>query len=82
VSTCLSLRSLEPFSGRNLAVAIFAEEQSLTPLRPSSFSFVVFATHSEKGIKSWSEVRPMSDASQAIKDMHAGKARYRYVLKN
>lgn len=36
----------------------------------------------EKDIKAWTEVRPMSEASQTVKDMHAGKARYRYVLKN
>lgn len=34
----------------------------------------------EKGIKAWTELRPMSEAAQAIKDMDAGKARYRYVL--
>lgn len=36
----------------------------------------------EKGIKAWIQVRPMSDASAAVKDMEAGKARYRYVLEN
>ena len=36
----------------------------------------------EKGVKAWTEVRPMSEASQTVKDMDAGKARYRYVLKN
>lgn len=46
------------------------------------FSYSSLLNHSEKGIKSWSEVRPMADAAQAVKDMHAGKARYRYVLKN
>jgi alcohol dehydrogenase (NADP+) len=35
-----------------------------------------------KGIKAWVQVRPMSEASQAVKDMHASKAKYRYVLKN
>ncbi|KAM0787987.1 hypothetical protein ACM66B_006189 [Microbotryomycetes sp. NB124-2] len=36
----------------------------------------------EKGIKAWTEVRPMSEAAQTMKDMHAGHARYRYVLSN
>lgn len=39
-----------------------------------------FAT--KKDIKPWVEVRPMSDANQAIVDMEAGKARFRYVLVN
>ncbi|BGP29298.1 hypothetical protein JCM10296v2_001036 [Rhodotorula toruloides] len=33
-------------------------------------------------IKAWVETRPMSEATQAAQDMHAGKSRYRYVLKN
>ena len=33
-------------------------------------------------VQSWVQTRPMSEASQAVKDMHAGKARYRFVLKN
>jgi D-arabinose 1-dehydrogenase-like Zn-dependent alcohol dehydrogenase len=36
----------------------------------------------EKGVKPWVEERPMKDANQAIKDMDAGNARYRYVLVN
>ncbi|KAL4816754.1 chaperonin 10-like protein [Aspergillus spinulosporus] len=36
----------------------------------------------EKGVKPWVEERPMKDANQAIKDMNAGDARYRYVLVN
>ncbi|KAL4971631.1 chaperonin 10-like protein [Aspergillus desertorum] len=36
----------------------------------------------EKGVKPWVEERPMKDANQAIKDMEAGDARYRYVLVN
>lgn len=36
----------------------------------------------EKGVKPWVETRPMSEANQAIVDMHQGKARYRYVLAN
>lgn len=37
---------------------------------------------SEKGVKPWVQTRPMSDANEAVKDMVAGKARYRYVLVN
>ncbi|GAA5876101.1 hypothetical protein JCM1840_002769 [Sporobolomyces johnsonii] len=33
-------------------------------------------------IKAWVETRPMTEATQTLQDMHAGKARYRYVLKN
>lgn len=36
----------------------------------------------EKGIKAWIQKRPMSEASQAVKDMDAGKSRYRFVLEN
>jgi D-arabinose 1-dehydrogenase-like Zn-dependent alcohol dehydrogenase len=36
----------------------------------------------EKNVKTWVEERPMKDANQAIQDMDAGKARYRYVLVN
>lgn len=39
-----------------------------------------FAT--EKNVKPWVETRPMNQANQAIADMEAGKARYRYVLVN
>ncbi|KAK8858606.1 hypothetical protein IAR55_002835 [Kwoniella newhampshirensis] len=33
-------------------------------------------------VKTWVETRPMSEATQAVQDMHHGKARYRYVLTN
>ncbi|EMD92785.1 hypothetical protein COCC4DRAFT_61440 [Bipolaris maydis ATCC 48331] len=36
----------------------------------------------EKKIKPWVQKRPMSDANNAVVDMQAGKARYRYVLEN
>lgn len=36
----------------------------------------------DKKIKPWTQERPMKDANQAIKDMEAGNARYRYVLVN
>lgn len=36
----------------------------------------------DKQIKPWVETRPFSDANQAVVDMDAGKARYRYVLVN
>lgn len=36
----------------------------------------------EKGVKPWVQTRPMADANQAVQDMIAGKARYRYVLVN
>ena len=36
----------------------------------------------EKNIKPWVQTRPMADANQAVQDMEAGKARYRYVLVN
>ncbi|KAJ5768759.1 NADP-dependent alcohol dehydrogenase 7 [Penicillium odoratum] len=35
-----------------------------------------------KNLKSWVEERPMKEANQAILDMDAGKARFRYVLVN
>jgi D-arabinose 1-dehydrogenase-like Zn-dependent alcohol dehydrogenase len=36
----------------------------------------------EFDIKPWVELRPLTDANQAILDMEAGKTRYRYVLVN
>ncbi|KAH8681756.1 zinc-binding dehydrogenase [Xylariales sp. PMI_506] len=36
----------------------------------------------DKQIKPWVQERPLKDANQAIVDMDAGKARYRYVLVN
>lgn len=36
----------------------------------------------EKNVKTWIEERPMKEATQAVQDMHHGKARYRYVLVN
>jgi alcohol dehydrogenase (NADP+) len=35
-----------------------------------------------KNVRTWVEKRPMSEATQAVQDMHEGKARYRYVLVN
>ena len=35
-----------------------------------------------KGIKTWNQNRPMKECNQAVVDMEAGKARYRYVLVN
>ncbi|PLB48411.1 GroES-like protein [Aspergillus steynii IBT 23096] len=36
----------------------------------------------EKNVQTWVQERPMQDANQAVVDMDAGKARYRYVLVN
>ncbi|PYI19669.1 putative alcohol dehydrogenase [Aspergillus violaceofuscus CBS 115571] len=36
----------------------------------------------DKGVKPWIEEVPMKNANEAIVNMHAGKARYRYVLVN
>ncbi|KAF6237535.1 hypothetical protein HO173_004425 [Letharia columbiana] len=36
----------------------------------------------KKGVKPWIQKRPMKDANEAVVDMDAGKARYRYVLVN
>lgn len=33
-------------------------------------------------VKAWVQERPMKEANETIKDMVAGKARYRYVLVN
>lgn len=42
----------------------------------------MFELAAEKGVKPWVEVRPMSEANQAIVDLEEGKPRFRYVLKN
>ena len=36
----------------------------------------------KKGVKPWIQSRPLKDANQAVLDMVANKARYRYVLVN
>lgn len=36
----------------------------------------------DKNIKPWIKKYSMKDANQAVVDMHAGKARYRFVLVN
>ncbi|KAJ5806843.1 8-hydroxygeraniol dehydrogenase [Penicillium riverlandense] len=36
----------------------------------------------EKRVLPWIQKRPMEDINAALADMHAGKARYRYVLQN
>ena len=36
----------------------------------------------EKGIKAWTQVRPMEEANQAVADMEMGMARFRFVLEN
>lgn len=36
----------------------------------------------QKNVRTWIEKRPMGQATQAVQDMHEGKARYRYVLVN
>ncbi|KAL8902073.1 MAG: hypothetical protein Q9207_004898 [Kuettlingeria erythrocarpa] len=36
----------------------------------------------EKGIKAWTQVRPMKEANEAVADMEKGQARFRYVLEN
>lgn len=40
----------------------------------------MLALAAAKNIRPWIEVRPLSEASQAVKDLEDGKARYRYVL--
>ncbi|WAR63241.1 hypothetical protein PtB15_18B323 [Puccinia triticina] len=39
----------------------------------------VAVTH---GVHAWTSAHPMADVSQKVKDMNAGKARYRYVMTN
>ncbi|KAM0751629.1 GroES-like protein [Meredithblackwellia eburnea MCA 4105] len=41
----------------------------------------MLALAAEKDIRPWITVRPLSEASQVVKDTEAGLARYRYVLK-
>ncbi|GJN87882.1 hypothetical protein Rhopal_000837-T1 [Rhodotorula paludigena] len=42
----------------------------------------LFDLAAKHDIKAWVETRPMSQATQTLQDMDAGKARYRYVLSN
>jgi len=42
----------------------------------------MLALFQEKGVKTWNNNVPMKNANQAVIDMEAGKARYRYVLVN
>jgi alcohol dehydrogenase (NADP+) len=36
----------------------------------------------EKGVRTWTNQRPLEEANQAVVDMAQNKARYRYVLVN
>ena len=36
----------------------------------------------KKGIKAWTQVRPMEEANRVLSDMEKGEARFRFVLKN
>lgn len=42
----------------------------------------MLALTAEVGVKPWVQTRGMGEANEAVKDMGAGKARYRYVLVN
>ena len=42
----------------------------------------MLALAAEKGIKAWTQVRPMSEVNEAVGEMDGGKARFRIVLKN
>ena len=42
----------------------------------------MLALTAKKGVKPWIQNVPLKDANQAVVDMNAGKARYRYVLVN
>ena len=42
----------------------------------------MLALSAEKGVKPWVQVRPMSEANQALIDFEDGKPRFRYVLVN
>lgn len=42
----------------------------------------MFELAERKQVKPWIQVRPMSEANEAIVEMEEGKARYRYVLEN
>ncbi|KAI5480107.1 hypothetical protein MNV49_001767 [Pseudohyphozyma bogoriensis] len=42
----------------------------------------MLAFAAEKQIQPWIEKRPLTEANKAVVDMHAGKAKYRYVLIN
>ncbi|KAL8735113.1 MAG: hypothetical protein Q9166_000989 [cf. Caloplaca sp. 2 TL-2023] len=36
----------------------------------------------EKGIKAWTQVKPMKQVNEAVRDMEEGRARFRFVLEN
>ena len=36
----------------------------------------------KKGLKAWTQVRPMEEANRVVADMEKGEARFRFVLKN
>ena len=42
----------------------------------------MLALAAEKRVLPWIQKRDMVDVNQALVDMHEGKARYRYVLRN
>ena len=42
----------------------------------------MLALTAEKGVKPWVQKRPLKEVNQAVRDMDAGKARFRFVLVN
>ncbi|KAL8909535.1 MAG: hypothetical protein Q9171_005014 [Xanthocarpia ochracea] len=42
----------------------------------------MLALAAEKGIKAWTQVRPMREVNEAVREMDGGRARFRIVLKN
>jgi alcohol dehydrogenase (NADP+) len=59
--------------GRSLTGSIIGSPSDIEEM------FQVAVKHN---VKTWVQTRPMSEASQAVQDMHHGKARFRYVLTN
>ncbi|KAA8646673.1 NAD(P)-dependent alcohol dehydrogenase [Aspergillus tanneri] len=59
---------------------LFNSASQRTVLSPEICEMLQLAA--EKKVQAWVEERPMKEANQAIVDMEAGKARYRYVLVN
>jgi alcohol dehydrogenase (NADP+) len=59
--------------GKSITGSLIASPSELTEM---------YALAVAKGVRTWVETRPMSEATQTLQDMHEGKAKFRYVLVN
>jgi D-arabinose 1-dehydrogenase-like Zn-dependent alcohol dehydrogenase len=68
----INIFSLLPIRGRFTSTSIATPDELRDMLQLAA----------DKSLKPWVETRPMKEANEALKDLQAGKPRFRYVLVN